>query len=167
MEFSEPVSGLETVSRHVIESLVSVLPRTWTSSLYLRSWSRKVMVSKNEKSRDSKSWLGVGVKFWIWLFNASNANKDSIDFLGLNTFLIAFQQSPLFIHFGQFSFISVNVFKMRSWETKFCNKTSIFDNWLLSGRYLRFEKTSAQSWERTARPAIHYYLCYLLMKDVM
>ena len=27
------------------------------------SWSRKVMVSKYEKSRDSKSWLGVGVKF--------------------------------------------------------------------------------------------------------
>ena len=45
---------------------------------------------------------------------ATQTNKDSIDFLGLNTFLIAFQQSPLFIHFGQFLFISVNVFKLRS-----------------------------------------------------
>ena len=97
MEFSRLVSGLETVSRHIFESLVSVSPRTWSSSLDLESWSRKVMVSKYEKSWDSKSWLGVGVKFWIYLFNASNANKDSIDFLGLNTFLIAFQQSSLFI----------------------------------------------------------------------
>ena len=65
MEFSRPVSGLETVSRHIFESLVSVSPRTWTSSLDLKSRSRKVMVLKYEKSRDSKSWLGVGVKFWI------------------------------------------------------------------------------------------------------
>ena len=28
MEFSRPVSGLETVSRHIFESLVSVLPQT-------------------------------------------------------------------------------------------------------------------------------------------
>ena len=65
MEFSRPVSGLETVSRHIFETLVSVSPRTWTSSLDLESWSRKIMVSKYEKSRDSKSWLGVGIKFLI------------------------------------------------------------------------------------------------------
>ena len=40
-------------------------------------------------------------------------------------------------------------------------------NWLLSGRYLRFEKTQVEPWEKTARPVIHYYLCYLLMKGVM
>ena len=79
------------VSRHIFESLVSVSPWTWTSSLDLESWSRKIMVSKYEKSWDSKSWLGVGVKFWIYLFKARNTYKDSIDFLGLKTFLIAFQ----------------------------------------------------------------------------
>ena len=40
----------------------------------------------------------------------------------------------------------------------------MFDTWLLSGRYLRFEKTQVEPWEKTARPIIHYYLCYLLMK---
>ena len=65
VEFSRQVSVLETVSRHIFESFVSVSPRTWTSSLDLESWSRKIVVSKYEKSRDSKSWLGLGVKFWI------------------------------------------------------------------------------------------------------
>ena len=40
----------------------------------------------------------------------------------------------------------------------------MFGNWLLSGRYLRFEKTQVEPWEKTARPVIHYYLCYLLIK---
>ena len=63
----------------------------------------------------------------------------------------------MFIHFGQFLFISVNVFKLRSWESKFCNKSSIFDDWLLSGRYLRFEKTSGRA------VGENYSTCYSLL----